>query len=229
MKKIYYIGDSTAANYNINDYPQTGYAESIRFYKADDVVFINLARQGCSTKSFIDQKRFKPVADSIGEGDLLIVQFGHNDEKKNDPLRYTDKDKEFLENLQYFYDTAIKNKALCVFATSPTRRIFENGKIKDTHLGYPQSMIEFCRKNNYICVDLNELTKAHYDKLGPEETKKFHIMYPAGLYKRFPDGISDTTHYNKCGADMVASFFLTELEKCFDKYDEYFVKYRQAE
>lgn len=227
MKKIYFIGDSTSANYNINDFPQTGYAEAIRLYKADDIVFINLSRQGCSTKSFLDQGRFKIVEDSISEGDLLIVQFGHNDEKKNDPLRYTDKDKEFLDNLQYFYDTAHKNKALCIFATSPTRRIFENGRIKDTHLGYPQAMLGFCKKNKYICIDLNELTKAHYDEIGAEESKKYHLMYPAGQYKRFPDGMSDTTHYNQCGANMVASIFLTNLEKCFDKYNEYFVKYRE--
>ncbi len=227
MKKIYFIGDSTSADYNVDHLPQMGYAEAIRPYKADDTVFINLARQGCSTKSFIDQGRFKAVEDSISEGDLLIVQFGHNDEVKDNPIKYTNKDTDFLDNLQFFYDTANKNKALCIFATSPTRRIFENGKIKDTHLGYPQAMLDFCKKNNYTCIDLNELTKAHYNEIGAEESKKYHLIYPAGQYKRFPDGIYDTTHYNQCGANMVASIFLTDLEKRFDKYNEYFVKYRE--
>lgn len=227
MKKIYFVGDSLSADYNIEAYPQAGYAEAIRTYKADDIIFANLARGGCSTKSFIEQGRFKMVEDSISEGDLLIVQFGHNDEKEYDPTRYTRKDVEFVANLQYFYNVAHKNNAMCIFATSPVRRIFENGKIKDTHLGYPEAMIEFCKKHDYVCVDLNELTTEHYNEIGEEQSKKYHLMYPAGMYARFPDGSNDTTHYNLCGAKMVARLFLTELERRFDRYGEYFVKYRE--
>lgn len=228
MKKIYFIGDSLSANYNVEELPRAGYAEVIRLYKADDTVFINLARSGCSTKSFIEQNRFKPVADSVSEGDLLIVQFGHNDEKINDPSRYTRKDKEFLDNLQYFYNTATSHNALCVFATSPARCVYKNGKIKDTHLGYPEAMLNFCKQRNYVCIDLNELTKSHYDKIGEEAAKKYHLVYPAGTHPKFPDGKNDTTHYNLLGAKKVAGLFLTNLEKCFDKYYEYFVKYTEA-
>lgn len=227
MKKIFFVGDSLSANYNIEAYPQTGYAEEIRAYKADDVVFVNLARGGCSTKSFIDQGRFNMVEDSISAGDLLIVQFGHNDEKEYDPSRYTRKEVEFVDNLQYFYDAARKNNALCVFATSPTRMIFEKGKIKDTHLGYPEAMLDFCKNRGYVCVDLNRLTTAHYNQIGEEQAKKYHLIYPEGMYARFPDGSNDTTHYNQCGAKMVAKLFLTELQKEFAQYDEYFVKYRE--
>lgn len=227
MKKVYFVGDSLSANYNVEAYPQTGYAEAIRYYKADDIVFVNLARPGCSTKSFIDQGRFKMVEDSISENDLLIVQFGHNDEKKNDPSRYTDKDGAFLDNLQYFYDTASKRNATCIFATSPVRCKFENGKVKDTHLGYPEAMLGFCQKHNYLCIDLNTLTKAHYDEIGEEQAKKYHLIYPAGVYARFSDGAEDTTHYNLLGAKTIAKTFLTQLEKQFDKYYDYFVKFRE--
>lgn len=227
MKKIYFIGDSLSADYNSDAYPQVGYAEIIRKYKADDVVFINASRQGCSTKSFIEQNRFKIVEDSISKDDLLIVQFGNNDEKLNDPLRYTNKDKEFLENLEFFYQTARKKEALCIFMTSPTRCTFEDGKIKDSHLGYPQAMMDFCKKNEYICVDLNELTINLYNQIGQEEALKYHLVYKGGIYKRFPDEINDTSHYNYDGAEMVTRLALLSLETIFPEYLEYFIKYEK--
>lgn len=98
------------------------------------------AKNGRSTKSFIDEGRFKNVLDKLSQGDYVICQFGHNDEKDNDLTRYTDKDTSYLDNLAYFHDEVEKKGAHIVYATSITRRKFQNGKCIDTHKGYPQSM-----------------------------------------------------------------------------------------
>lgn len=42
----------------------------------------NHAKNGRSTKSFIDESRLTPIYDKITAGDFLFIQFGHNDEKK---------------------------------------------------------------------------------------------------------------------------------------------------
>lgn len=225
MKKIFFIGDSLAADYNIIALPQVGYGSILREYKADDIVFINLARQGCSTKSFLAQGRFKIVEDSISEGDLLLVEFGNNDEKINDPLRYTNKNKDFIDNLKYFYTTASNNNALCIFITSPTRCKFENNQIIDTHLGYPEAIVNFCNNNGYLCIDLNELTKKLYNYIGEKEALKYHLVYDKGIHKRFINGSDDTSHYNLNGAKMIVELLLRELKNKFDKYYDYFIDY----
>ena len=98
MKKIFLIGDSLMQDYNYLSYPQYGYGSIFRMFVKEEIEVVNLAHAGCSTKSFIEQDRFKTVTLEIKEGDLLIIEFGNNDEKINDPKRYTNKDKEFLDN-----------------------------------------------------------------------------------------------------------------------------------
>ena len=65
----------------------------------EDVVVDNHARNGRSSKSFIDEGLWQNVLDKIKPGDYVFIQFGHNDEK-NDPHRHTDPGTTFDENLR---------------------------------------------------------------------------------------------------------------------------------
>ena len=89
-------------------YPQTGIAQAFDRYTAGDVVIYNHAVNGRSTKSFIDESRLATIYDEITKDDFLFIQFGHNDEKINDPLRYTDPHDEFVTNLGKFVNVARK-------------------------------------------------------------------------------------------------------------------------
>ena len=164
MRKVFMIGDSLMQDYNALSYPQFGFGQMIKPFILDDVMFLNLSKAGRSTKSFIDQKRFDDILKIIEEGDLLIVEFGNNDEKVDDLSRYTDKDTTFLSNLNYFYTSTKEKGADCIFITSPTRNEFdEQGHIIDTHKGYPKAMYDWCQKNNYLCYELNEESKRIYN------------------------------------------------------------------
>ncbi len=211
MSKVYLIGDSLMQDYNIESYPQVGYGTTLRLYAKENVEVVNLAKAGCSTKSFLDQNRFKIVEEMITKDDLLIVEFGNNDEKDSDPFRYTDKDTTFIENLNYFKTKAIERGAKVIFATSPTRRTFENGLIIDSHKGYPQTMVKWCKENELICIDLNEITKDLYNLLGEIQTKKFHLIFGENIYTNFNEGKNDNSHYNQLGCIMVCESFLTSL------------------
>ena len=129
MNKIYMMGDSTMQYNNYNSYPQTGWGQVLHLFAHEDVRIIDCAKNGRSTKSFIDEGRFQAILDKLEEGDFVICQFGHNDEKKQDPSRYTDPNGSYVENLSYFYKEVLKKKCGFVLATSISRRIFENYKI----------------------------------------------------------------------------------------------------
>ena len=47
----------------------------------------------------------------IGERDFLFIQFGHNDEKIEDPTRYTEAYGSFKENLKVFIDVTRRHGA----------------------------------------------------------------------------------------------------------------------
>lgn len=228
MNKIYMIGDSIMQYNNIFSYPQVGWGQALHLFTKNDYIIEVHAKNGRSTKSFIDEGRFDVVLSRIGKGDFLICQFGHNDEK-DDPLRHTDKDTTYLENLQYFYDEATKKGAHVVFATSVTRRSFENGVCIDSHKGYPQAMLKWANEHNYTCIDLNTITRDLYNKLGEEETVKFHMIFGPNIYRNYPEGKKDNSHLVMKGALMVCENFVREIEKTNDPIKDCFLELDKKE
>ena len=109
MIHIFWAGYSTVATNKASPFPQTGIGQAFDRYTAMDVAVCNYAVNGRSTKSFIDESRLATIYDEITKGDFLFIQFGHNDEKKNDQSRYTDPHGEFIVNLGKFVNVA-RNK-----------------------------------------------------------------------------------------------------------------------
>ena len=84
MATIFWAGDSTVQYNGIMTYPQTGIGQVFHLFLKPDVKVENHAKNGRSTKSFIDESRLPAIYDKISEGDFLFIQFGHKDEKKED-------------------------------------------------------------------------------------------------------------------------------------------------
>ena len=100
MNRIFWAADSTVQTNNITTYPQTGIGQVFSLFVKDGVTVVNHAKNGRSTKSFMDEGRLKKIDEQIGAGDYLFIQFGHNDEKSEDPTRYTEPFSTFMENLE---------------------------------------------------------------------------------------------------------------------------------
>ena len=86
MPTIYIIGDSTVED---NTPPFRGWGWALPEYVAPGVRVANHAMSGRSSLSFMNEGRFAPVEEGMQPGDLLLIQFGHNDEK-DDAERHTD-------------------------------------------------------------------------------------------------------------------------------------------
>ena len=221
MRKIFMIGDSTMHFNKFNTYPQMGWGQVLNLFTKRDVQILDFYLNGRSTKSFIDEKEFDKVKSLISKDDYLICQFGHNDEK-DDPLRHTDPNTTYLDNLAYFAKEVEKKGAHIVFATSISRRIFKDGICQDTHKGYPQAMLKWANDNNYPCIDLNTLTLNLYNELKEEETKKFHMIFDKDIYPNFKDGKNDTSHLRIDGALMVSRLFVDEVYKKNLEFKDFF-------
>jgi len=229
MRKIIMIGDSTMHFNDISTYPQTGWGQGLELYCKRDVQIINLAQNGRSTKSFISEGLFDEALSYITKGDFVICQFGHNDEKIEDKSRGTNKDLDFLSNLEFMHNEVIKKGADIVFATSISRRNFIDGLCIDSHLGYPQAMLNWANKNNYICIDLNKLTLDLYNQLGEEATKKFHMVFDKGIYKNYPNGLCDNSHLRMEGAIMVSDLFVKAIMQTNSAIKDFFINLDEIE
>ena len=215
MRKIFWAGDSTVATNKASTFPQTGIGQAFDRYTAMDVAICNRAVNGRSTKSFIDEQRLAPIYNEITKGDFLFIQFGHNDEKINDPSRYTDPHGEFIINLGKFVNAARNKGAYPVFITSVERRHFdENGVLKPSdHTEYAQGMREAAEKYDVPLIDLFKMSREFLEKTGDEESRKYYMNLAPGEASWAPEGKIDNSHLKYEGAMLYAGMIAKGLKE----------------
>ena len=209
---VYLIGDSTMANKKAEVYPETGWGQVVNQYFDDQIIVHNHAVNGRSSKSFIDEGRWQTVLDSLKEDDFVFIQFGHNDQKIKDSLRYTDPFGSYTDNLSRFITESREKGAIPVLFTSIVRRKFdESGMLIDTHMDYPVAMRQLAEKMDVPLVDLQKLTGEFVQLLGDEKSKDYYLWTKPG--ERYPEGRKDDTHLCVQGAEKVAELATNELTK----------------
>lgn len=222
MKKIFWAADSTVQNNNILTYPQTGIGQVLSLYLKEDVQVVNYAKNGRSTKSFIDEGRLARIEQEIGEGDFLFIQFGHNDEKQEDPSRYTEPFSSFMENLENFIGVARSHKAYPVLITPLERRCF----VAEKHLGigahsdYVAAMKQTSEKSKVPLVDLYSMSRKELKKAGEPGSRKWYMHFDKDLYENYPEGKQDNTHLRYEGAVMYAGLIAKGLYELGEIYQD---------
>ena len=219
MVTIYWAGDSTVKQNSIATWPQTGIGQEFeRFVKRGEVRVENHAENGRSTKSFIDEGRMAPIYDRITRGDFLFVQFGHNDEKPEDPTRYADPDSTFPENLEKFVNVARNKGATPVFITPVTRFNRNSPKAIYKHDRWAEVTKRLGEKLGVAVVDLTALSEQLVDAMGDAAATTLYMNLPAGVYPHFPQGQKDNTHLQPAGAVAFGALIARELYKLGGAY-----------
>lgn len=209
---IYTIGDSTMAGKKPEVYPETGWCQAFPQLLGPGVTLRNHAVNGRSTKSFIDEGRWKNVTDSLKAGDYVWIQFGHNDQKIQDSARYTEPKGRYLENLTKFVTETRDKGATPILFTSIVRRKFDEAGIPaDTHGEYPKVVRELAAAMDVTLVDLQQLTEKLLQETGVEESKMIYLWTAPD--ERYPEGRKDDTHLSREGAEIVAKLVAKELKK----------------
>lgn len=211
---IFMVGDSTMADKPvIPANPERGWGQLLPLYFQDDVRIENHAVNGRSSKSFIDQGRWVAVTNKLRPGDYVIIQFGHNDEKQNDPRRYTEPFGSFKTNLILFVRDSRAHGATPVLATPVARRKFDDhGSLVDTHGDYVTAVRQVAREQQAPLLDLNRQSIELLTRLGPDSSKRLYDWIPAGEFERDPKGLADDTHFNAYGASRMCDLAVTEIE-----------------
>lgn len=220
MATIYWAGDSTVQYNDITTYPQTGIGQVFHLFLKPEVKVENYAKNGRSTKSFIDESRLAAIYDRITEGDFLFIQFGHNDEKTEDPARYTAPFSGYMANLEKFVNAARDKKAFPVLITPLERRCFLDGAGlgEGAHGEYVEAMKRTARELDVPLVDLHRMSREELIKAGEEVSRKWYMYLPEGKYSHYPEGLADNTHLKYEGAVMYASCIARGLKELGGNY-----------
>src|SRR5215213_2699596 len=113
--RIVLAGDSTVTD-------DSGWGAGFAHLATDGVEVVNLSASGRSSKSYIDEGRWKEAL--ARRGNYYLIQFGHNDEPGKGPERETDPATTFRANIVRYVDEARGIGATPVLVTPLVRRIY---------------------------------------------------------------------------------------------------------
>lgn len=206
------VTDSTTGQMSEEPFLERGWGQLLPEFINKKAIVINYAKNGRSTRTFIEEGLWTELINNTGKGDFVIIQFGHNDAaitKKS----YTNPEQFRLNFIAFINDVKAKgaNPILC---TPVARRKFsENGILESTHREYPDLIRSVAKMQNVPLIDLEKLTTDWLQNEGDESSKQYFHRYPSGVSKVYPKGLEDNTHFNESGARHVADLFVQEVER----------------
>ena len=228
---LYLVGDSTVASFaDSYFYPRYGYGTQLDNFLSEKVTVKNLALSGRSSKSFLIEANYTTLKNGLKEGDILVIGFGHNDEKSDDAERFTDANLSYTDPASFgyhLYEYYIKLARECgatpILCTPIVRaQSADNYSGSEGHVtangDYAQAIRDLGEATDTAVIDLTALTRAKYEEIGFAEACYYHAVingkYGADGTSIVPDFATvDKTHLNIYGAKFVAYLLASEMKK----------------
>jgi lysophospholipase L1-like esterase len=206
---IWVAGDSTLTDQNTGMpyYPKDscgGWAQELPLF-IEGAAVCNMAHSGLTTNCFRDDGHYGIVKEFIRPGDLFIIQFGHNDQKRRNLKAY----KGYYNNLIRYVREVGELGAQAVICSPISRIPLTLTDDEARELGMPtkysllSSYAGAARKaaedSETAFVDLHELTFNEWVRI-EDESKNYFMK-------------GDITHTNELGALLIAGMFMSECRK----------------
>jgi lysophospholipase L1-like esterase len=196
---LYLAGDSTVTDQPVA--PNASWGQFITRWFDDSMAVANHAESGESLKSFVTELRLAKLLSTLHDGDWVMIQFGHNDQKTQWPQTYADAATTYRSWLRTYIAEIRRRGATPMLVTSPERRNFDTeGHIRPTLAEYAAAMRAVAAEEKVALLDLNALSVRVYEALGPS-------LAP----RAFADSGNDQTHHNEYGATLLAHCVIEAL------------------
>ena len=202
MPVVYLAGDSTVTDQESE--PWATWGMMLQAFFAPGTAVANHAESGLSLVSFAAQKRLDKILSTMKEGDYVMIQFGHNDQKETGPEAGADRG--YSRRLAAMIDAVKAKGAHPVVVTPVERRRFRDGKPYGTLQDYAAAAKKVAAEKGVPVIDLNAMSLKFYEALGEEGSKNAFVHYPANTFPGQPQVLKDDTHHNPYGG--------FELAKC---------------
>lgn len=209
---IWVGGDSTVTDQNsgIPYYPYgsfSGWAQTLpRFI--DNAAVCNLSHSGLTTNCFRDDGHYSIIQEMISPGDLVIFQFGHNDQKRRNLKAFDG----YKENLVRFAKETISTGAQPLICSPISRVPLELSSRESEALSldrqysllkdYADAAKEAAVEAGALFVDLHGLT---FEKW---------LEFDCNVSDFFMSG--DVTHTNEYGSLLISDLFMKEVRGSID-------------
>lgn len=212
---LHLAGDSTMADKPaLQPHPERGWGQLFRSLLKDPAQLLNHAANGRSTKRFVDEGRWAHLLGQLAPGDFVLIQFGHNDAKEDDPARWAPADTAYRDNLRRFVREVRERGATPWLATPVVRRKFNAaGQLVETHGDYPRVMREVAAELAVPLIDMNRASHDLVQALGDAGSKPLFMWIKPGEYATLPEGRQDDTHFTDAGAIAMAKLVAEAMRR----------------
>ncbi|WP_071130492.1 beta-galactosidase [Enterococcus timonensis] len=221
--KILLAGDSTVADYQKKDWPMIGWGQVLREVIDEQfpkIEVLNFAKNGASTKSFIEEKLFEQLLEKIVPGDLVLLQFGHNDQTGSNAVPIND----YYLFLQTMVEQIKDKQGQVILCTPVERRNFVNGNQIPTLREFTPVIRQLAQSAEVPYFDLNRYTNHLYQQEGEKKSSSLFAHWSKTESQRYPVGLMDNTHFAKAGAKAIASYVAIRIKEYLSQ-DPLFEKY----
>lgn len=210
-RQLFLCGNSTVVDQFSE--PFTSWGQMITRWFTPDLVVCNHAESGLTARTFLGSNRLDKILSQLREGDYVVCEFGHNDEKEHRPgdgAWY-----HYAYMLKTYIDRVREKGGNIIFCTPTQRRRFDEAtktKIENTHGDFPAAMKAVAEREGVPVIDLNATTKTFFETLGYEDSKKALVHYPLGTFANQKRELADNTHFNPYGAYEIAKMVVEGLK-----------------
>ena len=216
---VYLCGDSTVTDQQREPWGSWGQALPL-FFKPGAAV-ANFARSGLHTTSFRQQGRIDRICESLKSGDVVLVQFGHNDQKQK--WLKPDANGGYEKELNGYIDRFTEKGAKVVLVTPVERLRFDRKTRRQegkTLTGYADAVKRVAAARNVPVIDLNDASYRMYAALGFDGAPALLCTYTREdqqrdffLGKKIEEirPLADKTHHSIYGAFEMARYIANAL------------------
>lgn len=190
LPSLFFIGDSTVRNgKGDGEGGQWGWGDPIAaYFDPTKVNVVNRAVGGLSSRTFMTQGNWQRALNHLKKGDILLIQFGHNDDYVlNDDKRargtikgvgeetqeidnLLTKKHEVVHSYGWYLRTYVRDAKARgitpILCSSVPRKTWKDGKVARLNETYAKWVRQVAEQEQVAFLDLNEAIARRYEELG---------------------------------------------------------------
>ncbi|WP_079911000.1 GDSL-type esterase/lipase family protein [Paenibacillus sp. 32352] len=232
LPALFLLGDSTVKSYTFEEAPMCGWGQVIgRLFDRDQVSVINYSMGGRSFKNAYAEGRLNDLLMTGHQGDHVLIQFGHNDERKDEYRRYGRGSTEstYRTYIEHVYVPAIRARGMIPVLVTPPSRVLGTAAAGHRYTNsfrarkFPELMKALGQELGITVIDLNSESIQYYNQIGVEAPTALFMSIEAGetpgktndgsYANGHPANKIDGTHYKEALAKPFAQIIATQMVK----------------
>jgi lysophospholipase L1-like esterase len=229
---VFILGDSTVKSYTFDEAPMCGWGEVIdSLFDRAKVRLLNYSQGGRSFRNAYAEGRLNDLLMAGYPGDIVMIQFGHNDESQDEMRRFGRGATEamYASMLKDVYLPAIRARGMIPVLVTPMSRVNGAQKPGQPYVNsfrkrhFPELMRKIGADAGIAVVDLNARSIELYNRVGVPALTAMVMSLEAGetpgktndgsYANGHPANKIDGTHYKETLAKQFARMIVTELAR----------------